>query len=135
MTALRRASSSIGKPSGASAPDKALFRPKKAAALRVIVRERPAFRSAFAKHALNRGRGIFLARWRHKSLLRKGGGDGAAGAAVIQDLGSDHQFGRTLCKTLAPSALALSGSLALPGVDADRPQLEAAPRMFSEPVN
>src|SRR5271166_6861072 len=120
MTALRRASSSIGKPSGASAPDKALFRPRKAAALRVIVRERTAFRSAFAKHR------IFLARWRHKSLLRKGGGDGATGAAVIQDLGSDHQFGRTLCKTLAPSALALSGSLALPGVDADRPQLEAA---------
>ena len=68
-------------------------------------------------------------------MLRKGGGDGAERAAVIQDLDSGQQFARTLCKTLAPSALPLSGSLALRGVDADRPQLEAAPRMFSEPVN
>jgi len=48
------------------------------------MRERPAFRSTFAKHALDRGRGISRARPRHKALLGKPGGDGAKAAAVIE---------------------------------------------------
>ena len=46
-----------------------LLRPKKAAPLGVVMRERPAFRSAFAKHALNGGCGIVLTGRRHKALL------------------------------------------------------------------
>ena len=38
------------------------------------MRERPAFRSTLAKHALDGGRGICRARPRHKALLGKPGG-------------------------------------------------------------
>jgi len=49
----------------------ALVGPEKPAALGVVMRERPAFRSTFAKHALDGGRGISRARPRHKALLGK----------------------------------------------------------------
>ena len=61
-----------------------LFWPKKAAALCVVMRKRPAFRSTFARHALNGGCGIVLTGRRHKALLGKARGDLAKRAAVIQ---------------------------------------------------
>ena len=87
------------------------IRAREAGGLGVVMRERPAFRSTFAKHALHRGRGICRARPRHKALLGKPCGDGAKAAAVIQLARRLDHFWAQLGNAFA--ALALAAALVM----------------------
>ena len=114
------------------------FGPKKAAALGVVMRERAAFRSAFAKHALDRWRGVMRSRPRHKALLGEARGDGAKRAAVIQLAAASTASGRISATLLRPSHLPLPSSVTrscLARLRSRAPFSFATSRAFSNSAN